>query len=137
MINDLLKGVAEAVKNEFGDEYGIYTNTTEQGLTEPCFFISVLKPEIKQVLGNRYFLNSPVSVQFLSKNNNDFINDIGSRLFDCLELITVSGDLIRGTSMSYSISDGILIFNVSYGFYFFKNKQTEEVMENMKQKTEV
>lgn len=137
MINDILKGVAEAVKNEFGDEYGIYTNTTEQGLTEPCFFISVLKPEIKQVLGNRYFLNSPVSVQFLSKNNNDFINDIGSRLFDCLELITVSGDLIRGTSMSYSISDGILIFNVSYGFYFFKNKQTEEVMENMKQKTEV
>lgn len=137
MINDILKGVAEAVKNEFGDEYGIYTNTTEQGLTEPCFFISVLKPEIKQVLGNRYFLNSPVSVQFLSKNNNDFINDIGSRLFDCLELITVSGDLIRGTSMSYSISDGILIFNVSYGFYFFKNKQIEEVMENMKQKTEV
>ena len=137
MINDILKGVAEAVKNEFGDEYGIYTNTTEQGLTEPCFFISVLKPEIKQVLGNRYFLNSPISVQFLSKNNNDFINDIGSRLFDCLELITVSGDLIRGTSMSYSISDGILIFNVSYGFYFFKNKQTEEVMENMKQKTEV
>ncbi len=137
MINDILKGVAEAVKNEFGDEYGIYTNTAEQGLNEPCFFISVLKPEIKQVLGNRYFLNSPVSVQFLSKNNNDFINDIGSRLFDCLELITVSGDLIRGTSMSYSISDGILIFNVSYGFYFFKNKQTEEVMENMKQKTEV
>ena len=134
MINDILKGVAEAVKNEFGDEYGIYTNTAEQGLNEPC---SVLKPEIKQVLGNRYFLNSPVSVQFLSKNNNDFINDIGSRLFDCLELITVSGDLIRGTSMSYSISDGILIFNVSYGFYFFKNKQTEEVMENMKQKTEV
>ncbi len=137
MINDILKGVAEAVKNEFGDEYGIYTNTAEQGLNEPCFFISVLNPEIKQVLGNRYFLNSPVSVQFLSKNNNDFINDIGSRLFDCLELITVSGDLIRGTSMSYSISDGILIFNVSYGFYFFKNKQTEEVMENMKQKTEV
>ena len=137
MINDILKGVAEAVKNEFGDEYGIYTSTTEQGLTEPCFFISVLNPEIKQVLGNRYFLNSPVSVQFLSKNNNDFINDIGSRLFNCLELITVSGDLTRGTSMSYSINDGILTFNVSYGFYFFKNKQTEEVMENMKQKMEV
>ena len=137
MINDILKGVAEAVNNEFGDEYGIYTSTTEQGLTEPCFFISVLNPEIKQVLGNRYFLNSPVSVQFLSKNNNDFINDIGSRIFNCLELITVSGDLTRGTSMSYSINDGILTFNVSYGFYFFKNKQTEEVMENMKQKTEV
>ena len=42
MINDILKGVAEAVKNEFGDEYGIYTNTAEQGLNEPCFFISVL-----------------------------------------------------------------------------------------------
>lgn len=136
MINEILKGIAKALREEFGESLNIYLNEVEQGLIEPCFFISVLNPDVKQVLGRRYVLNCPVSVQFISEEDREVVNDTGSRLFNCLELISVSGDLVRGRNMSYSINEDILTFTVAYNIYFYK-KQSEEFMEKLKQETEV
>lgn len=136
MINEILKGLAKALRDEFGESFNIYLSEVEQGLIEPCFFIMVLNPDVKQVLGRRYVLNCPVSVQFISGEDREVINAQGSRLFNCLELISVSGDLARGRNMSYSINEGILTFTVTYNIYFYK-KQSEEFMEKLKQETEV
>ena len=136
MINEILKGIAKAIRDEFGESLNIYLNEVEQGLIEPCFFISVLNPDVKQVLGRRYVLNCPVSVQFISEEDREVINAQGSRLFNCLELISVSGDLARGRNMSYSINEDILTFTVTYNIYFYK-KQEKESMESLKQETEV
>ena len=136
MINEILKGIAKSLRDEFGESLNIYLNEVEQGLIEPCFFISVLNPDVKQVLGRRYVLNCPVSVQFISGEDREVINTQGSRLFNCLELISVSGDLVRGRNMSYSINEDILTFTVTYNIYFYK-KQSEEFMEKLKQETEV
>lgn len=136
MINEILKGIAKALRDEFGESLNIYLNEVEQGLIEPCFFIMVLNPDVKQVLGRRYVLNCPVSVQFISGEDREVINAQSSRLFNCLELISVSGDLARGRNMSYSINEGILTFTVTYNIYFYK-KQAEEFMDNLKQETEV
>ena len=111
LINEILKGIAKALRDEFGESLNIYLNEVEQGLIEPCFFISVLNPDVKQVLGRRYVLNCPVSVQFISGENREVINAQGSRLFNCLELISVSGDLARGRNMSYSINEDILDYS--------------------------
>ena len=136
MINEILKGLAKALRDEFGESFNIYLSEVEQGLIEPCFFIMVLNPDVKQVLGRRYVLNCPVSVQFISGEDREVINAQGSRLFNCLELISVSGDLARGRNMSYSINEGILTFTVTYNIYFYK-KQSEEFLEKLKQETEV
>ena len=136
LINEILKGLAKALRDEFGESFNIYLSEVEQGLIEPCFFIMVLNPDVKQVLGRRYVLNCPVSVQFISGEDREVINAQGSRLFNCLELISVSGDLARGRNMSYSINEGILTFTVTYNIYFYK-KQSEEFMEKLKQETEV
>ena len=136
MINEILKGIAKALRDEFGESFNIYLNEVEQGLIEPCFFIMVLNPDVKQVLGRRYVLNCPVSVQFISEEDREALNAQGSRLFNCLELISVSGDLARGRNMSYSINEDILTFTVTYNIYFYK-KQSEEFMEKLKQETEV
>ena len=136
LINEILKGIAKAIRDEFGESFNIYLNEVEQGLIEPCFFISVLNPEVKQVLGRRYVLNCPVSVQFISEEDREVINAQGSRLFNCLELISVSGDLVRGRNMSYSVNEDILTFTVTYNIYFYK-KQEKESMESLKQETEV
>ena len=136
MINEILKGIAKALRDEFGESLNIYLNEVEQGLIEPCFFISVLNPDVKQVLGRRYVLNCPVSVQFISGEDREVINDTGSRLFNCLELISVSGDLVRGRNMSYSINEDILTFTVTYNIYFYRN-QAKEFMEKLKQEAEV
>ena len=136
MINEILMGIAKALRDEFGESLNIYLNEVEQGLIEPCFFIMVLNPDVKQVLGRRYVLNCPVSVQFISGEDREVINDTGSRLFNCLELISVSGDLARGRNMEYSVNEDILTFTVTYNIYFYK-KQKKESMESLKQETEV
>ena len=39
MINSIIEGISIAINTEFEDVYTIYTESVEQGLKEPCFFI--------------------------------------------------------------------------------------------------
>lgn len=40
--------------------------------------------------------------------------------FSCLEYITVTGDLVRGTKMKYEVVDGVLNFFVNYDLFVYK-----------------
>ena len=42
MINSIIEAISIALNAEFGDDYTTYTEEQEQGLKEPCFFISTL-----------------------------------------------------------------------------------------------
>lgn len=46
MLNEIIKGTSIKLNTAFGDGHEIYSNDVEQGLSEPCFFIGVLKPEL-------------------------------------------------------------------------------------------
>ena len=48
----------------------------------------------------------------------------------CLEYITVTGDLVRGTKMKYEIIDGVLNFFVNYDLFVYK-VVTPDVMEEI------
>ena len=53
MINSIIEGISIAINTEFGERYTIYTESVEQGLKEPCFFISCLNPTSKVFLGEQ------------------------------------------------------------------------------------
>ena len=40
MINAIIEAVSVSLNSEFGDGYEIHMEEIEQGLEEPCFFIS-------------------------------------------------------------------------------------------------
>ena len=42
MINSIIDSIGISLNAEFGDKYTIYSESIEQGLKEPCFFISCL-----------------------------------------------------------------------------------------------
>ena len=44
MINKILDAISNALNEEFGDEYEIYSEDIKQDLKEPCFFIICLNP---------------------------------------------------------------------------------------------
>lgn len=137
MINDIVKGIGKAIRDEFESDYNIHTEEVKQGLKEPCFFIYVLNPQYEQVLGKRYLISCNCMVQYITEGGREECNNVAERLFDCLELIIVSGDIVRGTNMSYEVVDGILNFNVSYKIYVYKNIVDEINMEELKQIREV
>lgn len=136
MINNIINGISQRIDEEFninGDEYNIYTESVEQGLKEPCFFIFSLKPSNRQLVGNRYERKYPFDIHYFSKSEegNNEINEIIERLFTTLECITVDDSLVRGTSMNAEIVDDVLHFFINYNMYVTKQVVKEESMEQI------
>lgn len=131
MVNDIKDAISIRLNQVFG--YEIYSKDVQQGLQEPCFFIQVLNPSRKQIIGNRYFLDVLFDILYFPsvQGNNDELDEVGSSLFNDLEYITmVNGDQLRGTKMSYEKFDGVLHFFVSYGMFV---KRIEEPLDSMEE----
>ena len=139
MINKIIDGISVAINAEFGDDYEIYTESVEQGLNEPCFSILCLNPTNEQFLGRRYFRKNQFCIHYFpqSEEKNKEINEVRERLFECLELITVDGDLCRGTNMSSETSDGVLSFFVNYNMFMYKMQEGTPTMESYDYSTDV
>jgi len=124
MINSIIESISISLDAEFGGNYTNYTESVEQGLTTPCFFIFCLNPESRQFLGRRYFRENPICIQYFPADKDqakEECNAVMERLFSCLEYIAVDGDLIRGTKMKGEVVDGILNFFVNYDFFVYKS----------------
>ncbi len=133
MINSIIEAVCISLNAEFGDDYTIYTESVEQGLQEPCFFVSCINPTDRVFLGKRYYRTNQMCVQYFSADKDREKEEccaVCERLFDCLEYITVSGDLVRGTKMNVEISDGVLNFFVNYDF-FVRKSESGDPMEDL------
>jgi len=53
---------------------------------------------------------------------------VAEQLLDALEVIQLSdGDLVQGTTMNYSIQDGVLHFFVDYNVFLKKDVPLEEM----------
>lgn len=136
MINKIIDGISIALNTEFGDDYEIYTETVEQGLKEPCFSIICINPFTEQFLGKRYLKTNQFCIHYFPSSNEkkSECNSIIERLFDCLETITVDGDLIRGVSLHSEISDNVLNFFVNYDLFVYKKVEVS-IMESAEHNT--
>ena len=139
MINQIIDGISVAINSEFGDPYEIYTESTEQGLTEPCFSIVCLNPTINQKLGKRYFRTNQFCIHHFPSSNEPKSEcySVIERLINALEIITVGDDLYRGTDMHSEIVDDVLSFFVNYDVHVYKEETAEPAMENLEYNTDV
>lgn len=130
MISKIIDGISTALFNEFGNDYKIYTENVTQGLDEPCFFIRCLAPTNNKFMGERYFRENLFIIQYLSdskESNHDFQN-IFERLSDALELISVDGDMIRGTNADCDINSEVLTYKINYNMFTYKKGPKNESM---------
>ena len=136
MINSIIEGISTALNAEFGDKYKIYANELKQGLKEPCFFISCIKPTSRRFFNRRYFREQPFCIQYFPESRNretEECNDVTDRLFLCLEYITVTGDLMMGTKMRSELVDGVLNFFVNFDLFVKINPDEIPVMAELSQ----
>lgn len=128
-IQILTDAIAEALFQEFGSDYEIYTEKVEQGLNEPCFLIRCLNPTKNRFLGRCYKRTNQFSVQYIpsTADANEECASVLERLFECLEDVVVSARLVHGTELNGEITDGILTFTVNYDGFVLKR----ELIPNM------
>lgn len=117
MENDIVKGIAKALRDAFGPGYRIYQNDIEQGFKTPCFFILSMKATPSPLGKDRFLLRSPFDVHFFPEDEKDnaAMQDIAWQMWQALEFITLpGGDKLHGTSMNWEVQDGVLHFFVSF-----------------------
>ncbi|MFI3236812.1 MAG: hypothetical protein R3Y47_02140 [Lachnospiraceae bacterium] len=126
MINSIIEAISTTIGEVFPNNE-IYMEEIKQGLNEPCFFISCLKPTHDKFLGNRYFTSNNFCIQYFPSDANAKqreCNEVASKLNDCLEYIKHGEDIIGGSKMSNTTVDGVLNYFVSYDLFVIKTEDT-------------
>lgn len=131
MINQIIDAMCRILREEFGNDYGIYTEKLTNGIKEPCFFLSLLKPEDKNDITGRRKWNHIIAIQYFAGGEEPKAecNNVYERM-RILELLNVSGNRIRGELECKDITDGVMTVSVAYrGFYL--NTEMEEKMDEL------
>ena len=132
MINSIIEAISISLYAEFGDDYAVYTESVEQGLKEPCFFVFCQNPTNRLFIGKRYFRENQFCLQYFPADKDrakEECNAVAERLYSCLEYITVTGDLVRGTKMNVEVVDGVLNFFVNYDLFVYKAEPFDAMEE--------
>lgn len=136
MVNGIIGGIGKALKNEFEEEYMIYTEGIPQDFKEPCFFIMSIRVAERQFLNRRYKFNQSFVIQYFPKSKkmpNEEMYKIASRAIGALERIeqlgTEESTILRGVDRSYRIIDGVLNLFVDYNFFAYLEVPEEAFME--------
>jgi hypothetical protein len=138
MINKIIDAISISLNTAFGDGYEIYTESIEQGLQEPCFSVFCLNPTNALFRNNKYFRTNQFCIQYFPSTDEPKAecNAVLEKLYDCLELITVTDDLTRGSRMNGEIVDGVLNFFINYNMFVYKVEVPGENMEDLDIKTD-
>lgn len=132
MINEIIDGISEAIYEDFGDGYNIYTEEVEQGLEKPCFSIVCVKPTSNLYRGRRHQIVNLFCIYYFSSTSDTTAESMAvvDRLYDCLEYIKVDGDLTRGTNMRAEVAElNTWAFFVEYDMFVIKTEEIDNMEE--------
>ena len=132
-MSTIIDGICEALYEEFGDEYRIYTELVEQGLQEPCFFVQRISDSRNMALGVRYRNDSQYCIHYFpsTRNANDECSYVKDRLYDCLEQISVEEHLINCLDMRSEMNENVLMVMVPYTVFTATASQVDIDMDSI------
>lgn len=139
MIKDIIEGVCSNINKYINTEgeYAVYTEAVKQGLNTPCFFVGCNKYSDELYRGNRYKVYAGIEIRFYFNQDSDTVKadtqSILEKLWDCTEIIDYDNGQLRGVERKWENKDDGLMFYVSYGFFYYRNEETEN-MEVLKEK---
>ena len=135
MINEVRKGITDAIYAAFGDNCEIHTEASMQDMTEPAFFVRCISPSLPTQITGRRKATLLFSIQYFAESAkpNQEINDVFEKLVECLELIEADGKRIRGEVECKDISDGVLTADAEYTLFLTK-QEAETCMEEYEMK---
>lgn len=138
-VKNLIDAIAEALFQEFGSSYEIYTEKVEQNLTAPCFMIRCVNPTKNVYLGAIYKRTNQFVIQYIPSTLEAYEECVSvlEKLFECLEDVTLDGKPVHGTELNGEVTDGILNFKVNYDGFVLKgrseiNMDTLEILTESK-----
>ena len=132
MINDIMNAISIRLYEVFGDDYEIYMNDIQQGLTESCFLITVVDYSKEPLLQSRSKRLVPFDILFFPSKGKTQCYEVADQIMNELEFITLlDGDKMRGTDMNCNVVDDVLHFFVNYNFVATVTEDAIDKMESI------
>ena len=135
MVNEVIKGMAEAIDGAFGDTTEIFCEPVLQDLQPRSFTVRALDSHIDRFFGERFKRTCLMEVNYFPESELEPRTEIQSvidPLFDALEVINVAEGKVRGVQANAKIVDNVLVYIVKYVFYVIKIGD-KEYMETLTQ----
>lgn len=133
MLSRVVSAISNTLEKSF-PETEIYVNKIKQGFEEPCFFIQILNPSEKQILGSRYKQKIDLDIQYFPKNEDDNWEpmEVTQKLNNILETIkTDENDLLRSFDRNSQFIDGNLHYFITFKPFVRKVGEEEPFMEKL------
>lgn len=138
MIQKIINGIIGGIRIRYDKTFRIYTESVEQGLTEPCFSVLCLQSMSEAKAGTRHSRTYPCIIRYFPDSEDEPLQEcqsVAEDLYELLEVIDIGGKRIRGKDMKGDIEDGVLQFQITYtGFVLATNSET--TMEELEVRTD-
>lgn len=133
MIQSIIDGIIKQIRTEYGKSYRVYTESVEQGLTEPCFSIMCLNPSSEREISDRFKRFYPFMIVYFPSSDEPIAecNAVCESLLGLLNDIETDVGTFHGSDLSGNIVDGVLQFSVQYKTFMAKQKATEDGMDEV------
>lgn len=121
MLNEIVNAIGLNLSENF-EGIDVHREELEQGFKKPCFFIDLLNPSEKQIVGNRYLRSYLFDITYFPKGKKaQEIFETLDKLYTVLEYIKLDdGTLVRGTDRNPREEDKVLHFFVTYEMFIYK-----------------
>lgn len=138
MIQEVINALSRRLNKEF-EGHTIYTESVEQGLKTPCFFIYCNNYADELYRGNRCRVSTDVVIEYVPDTEqkiNKTANNVIEKLYEAAELVEVEGNFLRALNRNIENTEGGIIFNVKYEYFYYKTDEVDN-MESLKERTDV
>lgn len=121
--NIILDGITLALRKAFPESH-IESDTVKQGFRPPAFIVLLVNAEVMGYPAPRQKRLPRFDVLYFPKAGREECYRVADTLCEVLEVIDLpGGDRLRGTDMSFQVTDGVLHFLVSYNHFTYKTAE--------------
>lgn len=132
---DVVKEICNALRTQYPEnQYDVYTESIEQGFTEPCFAIHQLRADVTTYPNRRTEIVQHFDVRFFPEGERP--REQCRAVAETLTFLLRQLASLRGTGLNWEITDDVLHFFVSYR-QFVRELPEEYRMEVLQLKTGV
>lgn len=132
---DVVKEICNALRTQYPEnQYDVYTESIEQGFTEPCFAIHQLRADVTPYPNRRTEIVQHFDVRFFPEGERP--REQCRAVAETLTFLLRQLASLRGTGLNWEITDDVLHFFVSYR-QFVRELPEEYRMEVLQLKTGV
>ncbi|MBR5535063.1 MAG: hypothetical protein IKU60_00290 [Clostridia bacterium] len=130
MIEKLITALAQSIRNEFENEWRVYTESVYQALEKPCFFVECEKVERVDMLNRRFLMrvNVKITCENDSEERKNDAQSLSAKLFDLLGCIRVDDCFFNGRKIHGKWESGSFVVRCVYDMVAKKEEEEAEKM---------